>query len=104
MLPQYRSWNHKILLITEILFKIEPIYVLFHIELEILKNYLDKNLKKNFIQEIKIIVEFLILFIPKKDRKLRLYINYKKLNVITVKNKYPLSNIGKLQDRLAKAK
>ena len=72
--------------------------------METLKNYLNKNLKKNFIREIKIIVEFFILFVPKKDRKLRFYIDYRKLNTITIKNKYPLLNIEKLQDYLIGAK
>ena len=87
-----------------ILSKIEPIYALFYIKLEILRNYLDKNLKKNFIREIKIIVEFPILFIPKKDRKLRLYVNYRKLNVIIIKDKYLLSNIREFQNHLTEAK
>ena len=71
---------------SKILSKIGPIYILFYTQLEILRDYLDKNLKKNFIQKIKIIVEFFILFILKKDRKLRLYINYGKLNTIIIKN------------------
>ena len=104
VLPQYKSWDHKILLILRILPKIGPIYILFYTQLEILKNYLDKNLKKNFIQEAKIITEFLILFILKKDEKLRLYINYRKLNIIIIKDKYLLPNIRELQDYLIKIK
>ena len=56
-----------ILLISKILSKIGLIYLLFYIQLKILKNYLDKNLKKDFIREVKISVEFFILFILKKD-------------------------------------
>ena len=96
MLPQHKSWDHKILLILGTLSKIEPIYILFYIQLETLRDYLNKNLKKNFIWEAKITVEFSILFVLKKDEKLRLYINYRKLNIIIIKNKYPLPNIGKL--------
>ena len=103
-LSQYKSWDHKISLITKILSKIEPIYALFYTELEILRNYLDKNLKKSFIQKAKMTVGFLILFILKKDEKLRLYVNYKKLNTIIIKNKYLLSNIGKFQDYLIETK
>ena len=84
--------------------KIRPIYILFYTELETLRNYLDKNLKKNFIREVKMTAEFLILFILKKDGKLRLCMNYRKLNVITVKDKYLLLNIGKLQDYLVRTK
>ena len=40
----------------------------------------------------------------KKDNKLRLCVDYKKLNNITIKNRYPLLNIAKLQDRISKAK
>ena len=89
---------------SKTLSKIGPIYTLFYAELEILRNYLDKNLKKSFIRETKITVEFPILFVPKKDEKLRLCVNYRKLNTIMIKNKYSLLNIGKLQDRLSEAK
>ena len=80
----------------KILSKIRPIYILFYTQLEILRNYLDKNLKKNFIQKIKIITEFFILFVPKKDKKFRFYVDYRKLNVIIIKNKYLLLNIREL--------
>ena len=81
---------------SEILSKIGPIYTLFYTQLEILRDYLDKNLKKDFIWKAKIVVEFSILFVPKKDEKLRLCVDYRKLNIIIIKNKYPLSNIEKL--------
>ena len=84
--------------------KIGPIYALSHTELEILRKYLDKNLKKSFIWEVKTTVKIFILFVPKKDKKLRLYINYRKLNAITIKNKYSLPNIGKFQNYLTEAK
>ena len=99
-LLQHKSWDHKISLMSEILSKIGPIYTLSHIELEILRSYLDKNLKKSFIRKAKIIIGFLILFVLKKDGKLRLCVDYRRLNVITIKNKYPLPNIGELQDYL----
>ena len=104
VLSQYKPWNHKISLISETLPKIRPIYVLSYTQLEILRNYLDKNLKKDFIRETKIIIRFLILFIPKKDKKFRLYINYRKLNIIIIKDKYLLLNIRKLQNHLIRAK
>ena len=61
---------------SKISFKIRPIYLLSYTQLKILKNYLDENLKKNFIWKTKILVEFPILFVPKKDGQLRLYIDY----------------------------
>ena len=41
-----------------------------------------------------------ILFIFKKNSGLRLYINYKKLNAMIIKNRYSLSLITKMLNRL----
>ncbi|RAH42213.1 uncharacterized protein BO95DRAFT_371434, partial [Aspergillus brunneoviolaceus CBS 621.78] len=45
-----------------------------------------------------------ILFILKKNKGLRLYINYRKLNKILVRNYYFLFLILKILDRIIKAK
>jgi hypothetical protein len=42
-----------------------------------------------------------ILFVKKKDQSLRLCVDYRPLNVIAVKNKYPLPHIDILFDQLA---
>jgi hypothetical protein len=44
------------------------------------------------------------LFVKKKDQSLRLCVDYWLLNVITIKNKYPLSRIDILFDQLVGAK
>jgi hypothetical protein len=44
------------------------------------------------------------LFVKKKDQSLRQYVDYRPLNVITIKNKYPLPRINILFDQLAGAK
>jgi hypothetical protein len=41
------------------------------------------------------------LFVKKKDQSLRLCIDYRPLNVVTIKNKYPLPRIDILFDQLA---
>jgi hypothetical protein len=45
-----------------------------------------------------------VLFIKKKDRMLRLCIDFRKLNKLTVKNKYPLPRIDDLFNQLKDAK
>ena len=40
------------------------------------------------------------LFTKKKDKTLRLCIDYRQLNRVTIKNRYPLSRIGDLFDQL----
>jgi hypothetical protein len=42
------------------------------------------------------------LFVEKKDKELRLYVDYRPLNVVTIKNKYPLPRIDVLFDQLAR--
>ena len=41
-----------------------------------------------------------VLFVKKKDGRLRLCIDYRELNKVTVKNKYPLPRIDDLFDQL----
>ena len=72
--------------------------------MKVLRQYLDENLKKGFIRESKSPARYPILFAPKKDGTLRLCVDYRRLNDITIKNRYPLPNIAELQDRLCNAK
>jgi hypothetical protein len=43
------------------------------------------------------------LLVEKKDKKLRLYVDYRPLNAVTIKNKYPLPRIDIMFDQLAGA-
>ena len=45
-----------------------------------------------------------MLFVKKKDGSLRLCIDYRQLNKVTIKNKYPLSRIDDLFDQLQGAR
>ena len=45
-----------------------------------------------------------VLFVKKKDGKLRLCIDYRQLNKVTVKNKYPLPQIDDLFYQMKQAK
>jgi hypothetical protein len=73
-------------------------------ELQELKTYINVNVKKGFIRKSESPTRFPVIFIPKKNRKLQLCVNFQKLNNITIKNRYPLPNISELQDRLAHTK
>jgi hypothetical protein len=44
-----------------------------------------------------------VLFVKKKDGTLRLCIDYRQLNKMTIKNKYPLPRIDDLFDQLKEA-
>jgi hypothetical protein len=71
--------------------------------LKILKKYLNENLKRKYIQHSINPTGTPILFILKKDRNLRLYVNYRNLNKITIKNRHPLPLIGETLNRLNEA-
>ena len=63
---------------------------------------MNENLKKKFIRKSQSSTKYSILFVSKKDEKLRLCVDYRKLNEITIKNRYSLLNIDELQNRLSK--
>jgi hypothetical protein len=67
--------------------------------LKILKNYLDENLKREYIQRFINLTDMPILFILKKDGEFRLCMNYRNLNKITIKNRHSLFLIGETLDR-----
>ena len=69
-----------------------------------LRDYLDKNLERGYIRLLSSPAGYPILFIPKKNGKLRLYIDYRQLNDITIKNRYLLPLITELQDKLRTVK
>jgi hypothetical protein len=45
-----------------------------------------------------------VLFVEKKDKSLRMCVDYRSLNEVTIKNKYPLPRIDHLFDQLKGAK
>jgi hypothetical protein len=71
-------------------------YPLLPRELVALKEFLEENLAKGFIQESKSSAGAPILFALKKDGSLRLCVDYRGLNAITVKNRYSLPLISKI--------
>jgi hypothetical protein len=73
-------------------------------KLAILKEYIDKNLKKGYIQESTLSARALVLFVLKKDRKLQLVVDYRGLNNVTTKDKYSTLLPNKLNDKLKGAK
>jgi hypothetical protein len=65
-----------------------------------LKEFLEENLEKGFIWESKSPAGAPILFALKKDGSLRLCVDYRGLNAITIKNRYPLPLITEIMDRV----
>ena len=70
------------------------------IELQELKIQLQELMDKGFIRPSVSPWGALVLFVKKKDGTLRMCIDYRKINKVTVKNKYPLPRIEDLFDQL----
>lgn len=73
-------------------------------KLEELRGYLAENLRKGWIRRSKSPVLAPIVFARKKDGSIRVCIDYRNLNKVTIKNRYPLPLIPELTDRLVGAR
>jgi len=102
-LLKHQSWNHKIKLVDDKKLTKQFIYSLLTEKLNALWQYLKENMQKEFIRELQSSAEYSILFVLKSNESLRLCVNYKALNNITIKNSYSLSLIAELQNRLQSA-
>jgi hypothetical protein len=69
-------------------------------ELKELKEQLEELLDKGFIRPSASPWGAPVLFVKKKDGSMRLCIDYRELNRVTIKNKYPLPRIDDLFDQL----
>ena len=70
------------------------------VELQELRVQLQELLEKGFIRPSTSPWGAPVLFAKKKDKTLRLYIDYRQLNRVTIKNWYPLPRINDLYDQL----
>jgi len=102
-LPEHSKYDHHIDLIPNAKLPDGPIYPLSKNELDALWDYI-----KAMEDYVKIRRSFSpigapILFVLKPNSTLRLCVDYRGLNKITIKNKYPLPLMSELRTRLSKA-
>ena len=82
----------------------QKIYPLGAEELERVQEYIKTNQDRGWIREAFTNGGSPIMFIKKKDGSLRLCVDYRALNELTKKDRYPLPLIGEALDRLHTAK
>jgi predicted transport protein len=95
-----RLYNYKIILVEGAKPPFGSLYRISRNKLLVLKKYLEENLSKKFIRSSKSSAAFLVIFIKKPSKELRLYIDYRNLNRITVKNRYSISLVHKILNRI----
>lgn len=101
ILPPHKPTDHTIDLQGDSVPPHGPIYPLSPRELEELRKYLDENTRNGRIRPSKSPAGAPILFVPKRDGSLRLCVDYRGLNKVTIKNRYPLPLISEILDRIS---
>jgi hypothetical protein len=99
-LPEHKPWDHEIPLQEGKQPTFKPIYKCSAEELNALREYIDENLRKGLIRESHSPAGYPILFVPKKNGTLRLCVDYRQLNDITIKDRMPLPRIDEMFDRI----
>jgi hypothetical protein len=103
-LPPHRPYDHKIQLKEGVEPPFGPLYDMSREELQVLREYLEENLGKGFIRASKSPAASPVLFVRKPGGGLRFCVDYRALNALTVKNRYPIPLIRETLDRLCRAK
>ena len=75
-LPEHRPWDHEIPLEPGKQPRFGPLYSLNEKELQAVREFLAKSLRKGYIRPSESPAGYPILMVPKKDGKFRLYIDY----------------------------
>jgi len=100
-LPQHRSYDCRIDLKPGSTAPWGPIYPLSEVELQTLREWLKEMEKTGKIKRSSSAAGSPILFVPKPNgRGLRLCVDYRGLNSVTIPNRYPLPLMQELQDRV----
>lgn len=103
-LPPSRGREHTIELEPDAKPPFRPIYRLSFKELQELDKQLQELLKSGYIRPSKSPYGAPILFVTKKDGSMRMCVDYRALNKVTIKNRYPLPRIDDLLDQVQGAK
>lgn len=103
-LPERKPYDHAIELVPNYQAFHSRVYPLSPNEQVALDEFLEEQKKKGYIRESKSPMSSPFFFVKKKDGTLRPVQDYRRLNEITVKNRYPLPIISQLIDALKNAK
>lgn len=73
-------------------------------ELLVVKKYIDENLAKGFIRPSSSPYSAPVLLVKKQSGGIRVCVDYRALNGLTIKNRYPIPLVSETMDRLSRAK
>ncbi len=100
----HHFYDHKIELINDSMSSCCRVYWMFSVKLLKIKKYLNENLSKKFITSSQTLYFSFVLFTLKANEDLWFCMNYWKLNVIFKRNRYSLSLINEIIDKIVSCK
>lgn len=103
-LPDFKTITHKIHLIPGSKPTARSPYRMTKFETEELKKQINQLLKQGFIKKSNSPFAAPVLFVKKKDKSLRLCVDYRLLNIITIRDAFPIPVIDDLLFKLGNSK
>jgi len=102
-LPPAREVDHEIKLVNGAVPPKKKLYRLSWQEEEVLKDRIQELLNQGFIRPSQSPYGAPVIFTKKKNGTLRMCVDYRALNSVTIKNSYPLPRIDQMFDKLQKS-
>ena len=103
-LPEHGDYDHEIRIEPNSKMQNKKTYGLPRMELEAAKIYIDDMLEKGFIRPSSSPVASPIILVKRPGGGLRFCVDYRALNAITIKNRYPIPRVQEMLARLCRAK
>lgn len=103
-IPEFKKVTHRIHLIPGAKPTARPPYRISQFETEELKKQIEELLRQGFIQKSNSPYAAPVLFVKKKDKALRLCVDFRLLNINTIKNAFPIPLIEDLFMKIGTAK
>ena len=95
-IPVRKPWDYVINLKEDFVPRKRRTYLILREKKEEVREFVEEQLRKRYIQPLKSFQTLLVFFVEKKDRKKRIVQDYRYLNKGMVKDNYPLSLISDL--------
>ena len=103
-ISSHREWNHRINLKSEFSTSVKKTYELSRNQIIIVKHYINDMLSKNFIRFSYFDYFFSVLIVKKSENEFKICVDYRILNIFTIKNRNTSSLIREILIRLCAAK
>ena len=103
-MPMRKVWDHVIEMKKELIPRKRKVYLLSRQEKEEMHEFIQEQLRKEYIRPSKWPQTALVFFVGKKDGKKWMVQDYRYLNEWTIKNNYPLPLISDIVEKICMKK